>query len=132
MKKTLVSIVFLCCLLFVSASLADTFLPMNTDTSTVLASLSISGDSANCVGTMNAIKGASSASVAISLQRKVNGSWETIHSKTVSSQGRYVKAEANYAIASGYAYRVKAVGKTYDSSGNLLETITRYSATYTH
>lgn len=64
--------------------------------------------------------------VKVELQRKDGTSWTTI--KTWTDQGgSYAMVSSYYAVMSGYQYRLKLTHKAYDSNGNLIETITKYS-----
>ena len=65
------------------------------------------------------------AYVKVELQQN-DGGWDTI--KTWSNKGgTNAFIEQNYAIMSGYSYRLKLTHKAYDSNDNLIETITEYS-----
>ena len=66
------------------------------------------------------------AYVKVELQRKNGTSWTTI--KTWTDQDtEYAMVGSYYAVTSGYQYRLKLTHKAYDSNGNLIETITKYS-----
>ena len=66
------------------------------------------------------------AYVKVELQQKNGTSWTTI--KTWTDQGgSYAMVGSRYAVTSGYQYRLKLTHKAYDSNGNLIETITKYS-----
>ena len=65
------------------------------------------------------------AYVKVELQQK-DGSWSTI--KTWSDRYEcFAIVDENYAVASGYSYRLKLTYKAYDSNDNLIETLTDYS-----
>ncbi len=66
------------------------------------------------------------AYVKVELQRKDGTSWTTIKTWT-DRGGAYAMASSYYAVTSGYQYRLKLTHKAYDSNGNLIETITKYS-----
>lgn len=65
------------------------------------------------------------AYVKVELQQN-DGGWSTI--KTWSDKD-YISAfvDENYAVMSGYSYRLKLTHKAYDSNDNLIETVTKYS-----
>ena len=92
---------------------------------TCSTSLSFNGSNAVCTGTVNAYASkASSVHIALTLQKKVSGSWNTVNSwsTTVYSSSGYLSKTQS--VGSG-TYRVKGV---YTSGG---ETVTVYSATNT-
>ena len=65
------------------------------------------------------------AYVKVELQQ-YDGGWTTIKTWT-DRGGSYAIVERNYAVMSGYDYRLKLTHKAYDSNGNLIETIIKYS-----
>lgn len=66
------------------------------------------------------------AYVKVELQQKNGTSWTTIKTWTDRYEA-YAVVSKNYAVLSGYNYRLKLTHKAYDSNGNLIETITDYS-----
>ena len=66
------------------------------------------------------------AYVKVELQQKNGTSWTTIKTWTDRYEA-YAMVSRNYAVMSGYQYRLKLTHKAYDSNGNLIETITKYS-----
>ena len=66
------------------------------------------------------------AYVKVELQQKNGTSWTTIKTWTDRYEA-YAMVSRNYAVTSGYQYRLKLTHKAYDSNGNLIETITKYS-----
>jgi hypothetical protein len=65
------------------------------------------------------------AYVKVELQQN-DGGWDTI--KTWSNKGgTNAFIDRDYAVMSGYSYRLKLTYKAYDSNDNLIETITDYS-----
>ncbi len=66
------------------------------------------------------------AYVKVELQRKNGSSWTTIKTWTDRYEA-YAMVSNYYAVTSGYQYRLKLTHKAYDSNGNLIETITKYS-----
>ncbi len=83
-----------------------------------------SGGIFECYGETNVPVGYT-AYVSVALQQK-GSSWSSI--KTWSDKGgSNAFVDEKYAVAKGYSYRLKLTHKAYDSSGNLIETITKYS-----
>lgn len=83
-----------------------------------------SGGIFECFGSTT-VQGGYTAYVKVELQQN-DGGWDTI--KTWSNKGgtnAYI--DQNYAVMSGYSYRLKLTHKSYDSNDNLIETITKYS-----
>lgn len=67
-------------------------------------------------------------SINVRLQKRSSGgSWSTICIWTdINSNGESV-AGGTQNVAKGYDYRVYTVGKVYDSSGSVIETVDKYS-----
>lgn len=83
-----------------------------------------SGGIFECFGATT-VQGGYTAYVKVELQQK-DGSWGTI--KTWSNEGgTHAFVDRDYAVMSGYSYRLKYTHKAYDSNGNLIETLTEYS-----
>lgn len=98
-------------------------------TSSITASLGISGGVASCSGEVSAINYGSSCSITARLQKKqTNGTWKTI--KTWSSSGtNHAYAGGTYTVSSG-SYRVKATATiTYNGES---ETVTKYTGIKTY
>ena len=66
------------------------------------------------------------AYVKVELQQWNGTSWTTIKTWTDRYES-YAMVSRNYAVMSGYTYRLKLTHKAYDSNGNLIETLTTYS-----
>jgi len=66
------------------------------------------------------------AYVKVELQQYTSSGWTTIKTWT-DRDDAYAMVDQNYAVMSGYDYRLKLTHKAYDSNGNLIETITKYS-----
>lgn len=66
------------------------------------------------------------AYVKVELQQKNGTSWTTIKTWTDRYES-YAMVSSYYAVMSDYEYRLKLTHKAYDSNGNLIETITKYS-----
>ena len=66
------------------------------------------------------------AYVKVELQQYTGSGWTTIKTWTDRYES-YAMVSKNYAVMSGYNYRLKLTHKAYDSNGNLIETLTSYS-----
>jgi len=66
------------------------------------------------------------AYVKVELQQRNGSSWTTIKTWT-DRDDSYAMVSSYYAVMSEYDYRLKLTHKAYDSNGNLIETITKYS-----
>ena len=73
---------------------------------------------ANCYGLIQARN--KSVMLVCQLQQRENGQWKTIKSWSASGQDR-VLLRNNYAVASGYTYRVLVNGYVYDSDYIIIE-----------
>lgn len=103
----------------------DSIQPYYVGTSGAGCSLSISSGKANCKGYVYLYSGYTS-SLTLKLQKSSNGtSWSTL--QTWTSSGSSI--EKPYYVSSGYKYRVTLTAKVYNSSGTLVDNITRTSAT---
>lgn len=83
-----------------------------------------SGGIFECFGATDVPMGYS-AYVKVELQQK-DGSWSTIKSWS-DKDTFHAFIDQDYAVASGYSYRLKLTHKAYDSNDNLIETLTDYS-----
>ena len=78
----------------------------------------------SCYGSTDVYDGYT-AGVIVELQQNT-GNWGTI--KTWSSDRAYcATVDEYYTITKGYSYRLKLTHKAYNSSGKLVESITKYS-----
>ena len=64
-----------------------------------------------------------SAKLICRLQQLKNGNWVTLKSWSAKDID-YVYASQEWAVASGYQYRLVVLGYTYDDNGNVIETVT--------
>lgn len=102
----------------------DTIQPYYVGTSGIGCSLSISSGKATCKGYVYLYSGYTS-SLTLNLQKYSDGSWKTL--KTWTGSGNSI--EKPYYVSSGYQYRVTFTAKVYNSSGTLVDNITRTSPT---
>lgn len=138
MKKTVKKLLFmtavisaLCCTAggalntgAMAKSIDDPISIQNVIISRANNSLSRSGSSMNCYGTTTVPSGYK-ASVIVELQ-KYNGGWATIN-RWSATGGISASVSKSYGVESGYKYRVKSTHRAYDSNGNTVETIVKYS-----
>ena len=68
--------------------------------------------------------------VTVYIQRLSGSDWVNI--KSASSSDGFYAAKATYTATKGTTYRGKTVGKVYDSSGNLVDTLTIISNSKTY
>ena len=65
----------------------------------------------------------------IKLQKKTGSSWTTMQTWSKTATGLAgAKASGTRAVTAGLTYRVYLTGYVYDSNGNVLESITKASA----
>ena len=105
--------------LYVSAN--DNIMPIFENISTVYARLSIdeSLGVTTCTGRIVA-KDEYPVSVDVILQVKQNGDWDNVSSW--SANGTWIATcQENYAVYSGYDYRVLVFGYVYDANGKIIE-----------
>lgn len=110
----------------VSAAVANPITPvepMYDYVNLVYARLEIGEDwgMTTCTGTITA-KQLLPVKVIVRLQ-KLDGYWQTIKSWSATGTGS-ASHTGNYAVYSGYTYRVSVIGYVYDSNGNIIETAT--------
>ena len=106
--------------------------PQYTYTSVIKSSISVSGKTATAAGSITPKPYNRKTFVKVQLQRKVNGSWTTIAFWTGSNENGVSSAIGSKTLIKGSTYRVYTIGKVYDSSGNLLETVYKASSIYSY
>lgn len=102
----------------------DTIQPYYVGASGAGCSLSIQSGKATCKGYVYLYSGYTS-SLTLNLQKYSNGAWKT--QKTWTGSGKMIKKP--YYVSSGYKYRATFNVKVYNSSGTLVDNITKISAT---
>lgn len=111
------------------ASVEEGIMPCYSYTSSIAASLSISDGVAKAAGKITP-EDSQHTSITVRLQRKSSsGTWSTISTWTGSNAGGKSEAGGTKSLTSGYDYRVYVTGKVYNSTGTVIETIDKYSAT---
>lgn len=102
---------------------------------TVSASIRLSGSTAVCFGNGRGKYTNTTTHLLVTLQRKAPGSasWSGIKSWSTTTNGiAMAQIEESYTITSGYSYRVRVRCQIKDSSGTVLETAYRNSASVTY
>lgn len=127
MKRKIVSAIIIC--LMLSICIAPAYAAQKNDIqlmfdeiNLVRASLTIDETLgiATCTGKITA-KSVKPVEVYVSLQKYVNGQWVTL--KTWSAAGTLTASKTGqYAIYSGYKYRVSTIGYVLNDQGIILET----------
>lgn len=87
--------------------------------------LKISGGIATVSASMTANKGISKTLITSRLQKKVNGSWETVQAWTETSSTTSCKLNKTISVSKGSSYRIFSTVKAY--KGNDSESIAVYS-----
>ncbi|MGL5712557.1 MAG: hypothetical protein ACRCX2_06020 [Paraclostridium sp.] len=93
---------------------------------TANSKLSINGGVATITADMSAKVGAKKTLITSRLQRKVNGSWETVEAWTESSTSNTCRLKKTKSVSKGYEYRVFSTIKAYTASDS--ESIAVYSS----
>lgn len=84
---------------------------------------------ASCSGQIKPNASNKKAKVTIKLQKKTGSSWTTMQTWSKTATGLAgAKASGTRAVTAGLTYRVYLTGYVYDSNGNVLESITKASA----
>lgn len=107
MRKKLAVILLLVCLLYGGVALAKVS-PMFVNIRSTSAELTISGNTANCYGGVQAYSAGSSCTISMKLQKKNGSSWTTLKTWSDDGNGSAAMSET-YTISSG-TYRVKVSG----------------------
>lgn len=128
------SICLMLCILVLISSIGvayadDDIMLCYTYVDSIKASLNISSGTATATG--NVIPaGSMKSSVTVRLQREgSSGNWSTISTWTGTNEKGKSEAGGTKSLVSGYNYRVYVTGKVYDSKGNVVETVNKYSTT---
>lgn len=95
--------------------------------SRISASLSISRGRANCGGsfTIYDIYDGYDSRMTMVLQQYTNSRWESIAEWSKDFNGSGIKMmQEEYKVSSGYRYRMTVTAEIFDSSGDVIETVT--------
>lgn len=91
-----------------------------------------SSGKATCMGLASAYDNSHTTKLTVELQKSTDSGWSTIKTWSASATGVSIAdIEEDYYVVRG-TYRVCATAKVYNTSGNLLETQSLYSATSTY
>lgn len=129
MKKILASILCMTMIIvFASGSaLADAIIPLLAAEPVACATISISDGNAQAIGKVSWVPTGYSVSITVSLQKKAGNTWTN-----VTSVAGARSANASATAVKGTTYRSHVMCKVYDSSGNLIDTLTLVSNTQTY
>lgn len=106
---------------------APTITPYYTHTNTLVVSLSIKTGQAKAAGQIVPYSN-QRTSITVKLQKKGNGNvWSTISTWSGSNTKGASEAGGYKTIDKGCQYRVYVIGKVYDSTGAVVETVSKYS-----
>ena len=94
----------------------------------VNACLGISNNVASCGGDVTPNNG-EKTSIVVRLQKNVGGTWITQTTWMASNPGGKSAARGSTSVTSGYQYRTFVTAKVYDGSGNVVESVDKYSST---
>lgn len=110
---------------------AEIHAPCYLHTSDITVSFTLSGSVATCYGHVEPAGSNGKAYITVKLQQKIGTKWTDFASwsGTASAFGKMAVAEGTKSLTQGYSYRVAAYGTIKDSSGNVLETSSEFSAT---
>ena len=106
---------------------AEIALPMYSESAQIFANLKINNGKAAANGRVEATP-QKQVYIYVYLQRSENGKWQTVQVWNGNGKG-VAFAGGTQTVASGYDYRVYAVGKVYSQEGKLLENVRQYSKT---
>lgn len=91
----------------------------------VVATLTVSGNSATCKGTVASTNSSDQISMTMTLKKKSGSSWTKIDSWTGSDKGTLILSKKK-TLTTG-TYKVFVTAKIKDSNGNLLEAVNKES-----
>ena len=118
-------------IMIVSSAQAVDIVPFYEHTSQITASFDLGGGVASCYGQVKPAGSNGKAYITVKLQQKIGTKWTDFASwsGTASAFGKMAVAEGTKSLTQGYSYRVAAYGTIKDSSGNVLESVSEFSAT---
>ncbi len=64
--------------------------------------------------------------------QQYNSGWKTIKSWTETSSNSSATVYESKSVTKGYSYRVKTISRAIDSSGDVVESITKYTSTHSY
>ena len=132
MKKVsrLFTVLLLLCVV-ASVSSAEMVSPMYITIGDINATLTVQSGQANCGGTVSLNSISYGADITVTLQKKNGDNWAYVSSWS-DSGSVLVSANGSVSVSTGYTYRVRASVAVKDSSGNVVERGSAYSAQKTY
>ena len=132
MKKVsrLFTVLLLLCVV-ASVSSAEMVSPMYITIGDINATLTVHSGQANCGGTVSLNSISYGADITVTLQKKNGNNWAYVSSWS-DSGSVLVSANGSVSVSTGYTYRVRASVAVKDSSGNVVERGSAYSAQKTY
>ena len=132
MKKFsgLFTVLLLLCVV-ASVSSAEMVSPMYITIGDINATLTVQSGQANCGGTVSLNSISYGADITVTLQKKNGNNWAYVSSWS-DSGSVLVSANGSVSVSTGYTYRVRASVTVKDSSGNVVERGSAYSAQKTY
>ncbi len=132
MKKVsrLFTVLLLLCVV-ASVSSAEMVSPMYITIGDINATLTVQSGQANCGGTVSLNSISYGADITVTLQKKNGNNWAYVSSWS-DSGSVLVSANGSVSVSTGYTYRVRASVAVKDSSGNVVERGSAYSAQKTY
>lgn len=125
MKRRILILAFASVFLFtlvLAGAVAEEYLPFASGSNSASISLKISGGTATATGDATALATGTYAKVTVYVQKLIGTSW-----KDEASSSGGASAQASCSTESGEYYRGRVVAKFYDSSGNLIDELTKNS-----
>ena len=132
MKKVsrLFTVLLLLCVV-ASVSSAEMVSPMYITIGDINATLTVQSGQANCGGTVSLNSILYGADITVTLQKKNGNNWAYVSSWS-DSGSVLVSSNGSASVSTGYTYRVRASVTVKDSSGNVVERGSAYSAQKTY
>ena len=132
MKKVsrLFTVLLLLCVV-ASVSSAEMVSPMYITIGDINATLTIQSGQATCKGIVTLNSTSYGADITVTLQKQNGNNWAYVSSWS-DSGSVLVSANGSVSVSTGYTYRVRASVAVKDSSGNVVERGSAYSAQKTY
>ena len=125
MKRKILILAFASVFLFtlvLAGAAAEEYMPFSSGANSASISLKISGGTATATGDATALETGTYAKVTVYVQKLVGTSWQDVAS---SSGG--ASARASRSTESGEYYRGRVVARFYNSSGTLIDELSKES-----
>lgn len=131
MKKVLCLLCTIMVFLSGVAACAESIQPFYIEAQRVTVILSIASDgTATCGGSVVTKNNNTKTNVTLTLKKSIDGkSWSRVTSWSASGSGLTgATVDETYTVSKGYQYKVTVSGKIYDTSGKLLESVSKTSS----